>query len=381
MLKQKLRLEKLLTSYVDGTSFDTEEFWRRPRGYWQNEKNVIQEAKRIMKDLKVKNLPSFIELSRLGFRGLANAIQRYYGFTNFRMRLGEKSQRCEWGLWKDENYAVQQALDFMKKNKFNILPSGQVLCRYGRSDLSSVISKYHGGFYKFRAKLGEPKKIREMGVWKSLKYTKDQAREILQKHQLKKLPGGSQLNEMGYSSFVVSVNKYHGGLPRIRRLLGEKPEHSYGIMKNIEYCLKQARRLIQKEGLKRLPSRKGLAKLGYSSLSSAISLYHGGFFNFRKLLGEDPIVEARDSWKSLEFTLEKAKEFLEENLEYETLPGDWTLRSLGYNSLRQSIHKYHGGFNVFRKRFNRYVRLQPLSKKGEHLTSLLEDYVEGENEE
>ncbi|MDO8508094.1 MAG: hypothetical protein Q7S27_00250 [Nanoarchaeota archaeon] len=419
---------------------------KRPNGYWKKEKNAIQEAKKIMRKLKVRRLPSQTELNNLGFSYFVAAVSQHHGgFTDFRIKLGQKPKRNKYGLWKDENYTLTQARSFLEDHELNSLPSQQELGRYGRSDLSTAIALYHGGFRRFRAKLGQSQRQKEHGVWKSLKYTKDQAREILQKHQLKKLPGGSQLSEMGYSSFVVSVNKYHGGLPRIRRLLGEKSgRNAPGTWRNIKYCLQQARRLTRKHNLEKLPCHEDLTMLGYPSLAGAIEKYHGGYHVFRSLLGEEenrrktglledrdyviqqlkklmkehgigtipsayqlrkwghtslaaavhnhhggfnalreslgerPRKEADGAWKSLDFTLEKAKEFLQEHSVYGTLPGGWTLHRLGYNSLIRAIQKYHGGFNYFREKFNEYMGIKSQSRR-EHLTSLLEDYIGEEN--
>lgn len=77
-------------------------------------------------------------------------------------------------------------------------------------------------------------------------------------------------------------------------------------------------------------------------------------------------------WKDLEFTLEQAKKFLEENPEYSELPGMRTLLQKRYLSLGSSINKYHGGLPNFRQRLNEY-----LGRETEESTSLLERYIGG----
>ena len=54
--------------------------------------------------------------------------------------------------------------------------------------------------------------------------------------------------------------------------------------KSLENTIYEAKKLMKEQGVDTFPSQKELDKLGYSSLKTAISNYHGGFPNFRKTL-------------------------------------------------------------------------------------------------
>ena len=60
-----------------------------------------------------------------------------------------------------------------------------------------------------------------------------------------------------------------------------------GYWKNFEIVKKEVKKLMKKHGLKQMPSHTVLGELGYSSLSAAISKYHGGFRRLRKNMGQE----------------------------------------------------------------------------------------------
>ena len=78
-------------------------------------------------------------------------------------------------------------------------------------------------------------------------------------------------------------------------------------------------------------------------------------------------------WKSLEFVLEQAKIFLQENPQYQELPSGRILIEKKYHGLISSIIKYHGGITLFRQALNTHLKRTPTNEQ----PSLLEQYVGG----
>jgi len=129
---------------------------------------------------------------------------------------------------------------------------------------------------------------------------------------------------------------------------------------------------MEKHELDGLPTQRKLTELGYSSLSFAISNYHGGFPNFReKHFGEELLKKPSGYWESLETCLDTSKSLMKEH-GLDTLPSQKKFQELGYGSLSLAISKYHGGFPNFREIMNQELGIK---SKEEHLTELVEDYL------
>ena len=122
----------------------------------------------------------------------------------------------------------------------------------------------------------------------------------------------------------------------------------YNQWKDLDYALQQARKVIKRYGFENLPYSDKLVELGYSSLSHAIGRYHGGFLNFRRLLGQTDINKKSGTWKDLEYALDYARE-VKRKYRFEKLPHLKKLLELGHSSLSLAISKYHGGFPHFRE--------------------------------
>jgi len=259
------------------------------------------------------------------------------------------AKRKPLGFWEKEENVIAEARKFMEEHSFETIPSSNKLTELGYSSLSVAISKYYGGFHKFRNLLGEEQKIREKGIWESLDYTIQQAEEIMEKHGFETLPSSDKLNELGYSSLGIAIPKYHGGFHKFRELLGEEPIRRKGsIWKSLDYTIQQAQEFMKEHNLETFPTNNKISELGYSGLSTAISRYHGGFHKFRKLLGQKPKRTEHRKWKSLDYTLQQLRAMMQEH-NLETLPSQKKLHKLGYSGLSGAISTYHGGFHKFRK--------------------------------
>ena len=91
-----------------------------------------------------------------------------------------------------------------------------------------------------------------------------------------------------------------------------------------------------------------LKKLGCSYISYAITQYHGGFHNFRKILGEEQQRNESGLWKNLNYTIQQAQKFMEQN-NINTLPSHEKLLEMGRSDLGNAISKYHRGYRNFRE--------------------------------
>jgi len=253
------------------------------------------------------------------------------------------------GYWKKEENVVAEAKKLMEEHNFETLPTQKKLWKLGYSSLIAAILKYHGGLHQFRELLGGENKTRKSDTWKSLEYTIQQAKEIMEKYDLETFPGGDTLKKLGYSSLSCAISNYHGGFHEFRKTLGEQPKKlKDGTWDSLKYTIEQAKDLMEKHDFETLPTPNKLRELGYSSLSNSITRYHGGFHKFRKLLGQDQIVRKKGIWKSIDYTIQQAQEVMELH-GLEIFPNANELCNIGYSSLSNSITKHHGGFRKFRK--------------------------------
>ncbi len=191
------------------------------------------------------------------------------------------------------------------------------------------------------------------GYWKNLDNILNESKKIKGEYKLDHLPGRHKMYELGYSGLANAISDYPGGFRYIRQKLGEKQLRvEYRLLKDKKYVIKEVKKVMKKYKLILLPTGGEFNKLGYSSLSYAIGRYHGGFYEFRKLLGEEQKIVKRvknNSWKSLDFTVRYAKKLIKKH-KLKSLPSHRGLINLERDySLSWAIKEYHGGFHKFRK--------------------------------
>src|SRR3989344_5505816 len=133
-------------------------------GSWKNLEFTLKQAKESMKKENWEELPSSDVLSKYGYSYLVSAITKYHkGFHKFRKLLGQKQKISEPGLWIDLGYTIKEITKVMKKRRWAELPSSDILHKLGYNPLIYAISKYHGGFHKFRKLLGQEQKKIQSG--------------------------------------------------------------------------------------------------------------------------------------------------------------------------------------------------------------------------
>ena len=192
-------------------------------------------------------------------------------------------------------------------------------------------------------------------------------------------PTSKELQTEKLGSLAVAVSKAHGGMNGVRKKLGlEQGIKPRGYWQDINNVKNEFRQIIKyhPEFKGKIPSSTWLMKNGYSSLAVSIIKYHGGYISFRRFVrAEVPQIES-GQWRNLEYTLREIRKLMQEH-SFDTLPGSWTLRKLGYNSLAAAIQKYHGGYSSFREQFNFKLGISKETKK---LENLLENYAGGKDD-
>jgi len=272
------------------------------------------------------------------------------------------------GYWQDINNVVAEAKEVMNKYNMGELPSFKRLHSLRYSSLAGAI-QYHGGFHKFRRLLGHKQKRVENGLWKNQEYILSYIKKLKEENGWKELPGEDKLEKIGHTNLAIAINRYHGGFRKFRKLLGEKSIH--GIWKTLEHTLNKAMEIMKENDWSELPNGQKLIKVGQSGLTYAIIKYHGGFHKFRELLFQRQLIEKAGTWENLEFTLERAKQVIEEQ-GWSRLPGSNKIAKIGENGLVYAITRYHGGFPTFRSKLNQYLGRKT---EKEQLEGLLQKYT------
>lgn len=261
---------------------------RKPNRYWKSLDDALAEARKITKEHGFKTLPGKSKLLEFGYSALVSGIYKWHGgMHNFRKLLREEQKQREPNTWRDREFAIRYARAVIRKHKLKTLPTDDELRQLGYNSLAGAIPKYHEGYTEFRKALGEkPLKVKN-GSLKDKEYVIQKLHEIMEKYNLKEIPSDNKLKKLGYSSIGFAITEYHGGMHKIRKLLGQKQkERQKGIWKRLDYTLQQAKEMMEEHGFETLPGGYTLSKRGYSSLSSAIEKYHDGFPKFRQLLNK-----------------------------------------------------------------------------------------------
>lgn len=123
------------------------------------ESRSLSEARRLV---YCKNKPSKEELTDLIDQNVPlSTIAETYRVTNvtisnwaeeFNIRKKPKKTTKN-GSWKDENYAIEKALEIMQREGWIELPNQKVLQERNYTNLTNAMSRYYGGLLAFRDKV------------------------------------------------------------------------------------------------------------------------------------------------------------------------------------------------------------------------------------
>ena len=233
----------------------------KSKGYWPNPENIERETGEFMEKHEFDILPNRTKLAEMGESALGSAISKHYpgGFRALRKALGEERIIKSKGYWPNQENIERETREFMEKHEFDILPSENTLGEMGRLDLGNSISRhYPGGFRGLRAALGEERIMKPKGYWPNPENIEREARELIEEHNLERIPSLHKLGEMGRSDIGNAiVTHYPGGFGALRKALGEEK-----IPKNFN---KDLRKLYaqHKQLLEETKGKKRKGKLHY----------------------------------------------------------------------------------------------------------------------
>ncbi|MCP6719619.1 MAG: hypothetical protein KJI71_05385 [Patescibacteria group bacterium] len=322
----------------------------KSKGYWQDPCNVVLEAEFIKGEHGFDMLLGSQILRKLGYSNFVAAINNYHGgMRNFREITGEDQVIREKRVWKNLEFALEQARELKKKHNLDMLPSGRTLTSMGYSGLINAIGSYYGGMTKFRQLLGEEvRRVRSEDL-RNPKYVLKEAERVKEEHGFDYLPGVETLNRIGYFSLTNAINRHHGGIVKFRKLLGEtlqrKPNGYWNKWGN-------ARRELSRvmEEIRHFPNQKELQSRGLSSLAVAITRTYGGMNAVRKKLGESVTKRDNEHYRDWVVVEHKVELVLQDHPELDgKIPSAYWLQRNGYFGLVNGIKKHHGGFGRFRE--------------------------------
>jgi hypothetical protein len=276
-----------------------EQIVKHSAGHYSRWENVIADLQLLWKkhpELQDK-LPSQNWLCKHGYAGLAIAIQRKHrGFRAAREKLGqEQALKNPHGYYKDETRVVAACEDIWKQHPEldRRLPSQQWLQAHGYSTLALSIIRYHHGFRALREKLKLTQPYRYAHGTRNEFKDWNRLREELEKlcndhpefrHQL---PPIDWFHKNGYYLITVAIRKYHGGMVKVRKKLGQEIfRQEKGYWMDIENVVVEAQALMKKHDFTALPSEHMLRNLGYHMFVAAVHKYHGGVERVREIVNQ-----------------------------------------------------------------------------------------------
>jgi hypothetical protein len=333
---------------------------RNPQGYWNDFRNLRRELEEIIKELG--HFPEKKELEEKGRKYVMSGINKHGGINAVRKRLGYGQKMIR----LTRRATLRQARKLV--DELGFLPPERKLRGMGYQIFARAVYT-HFGFQELRKILGLEQFYSKKGQWQNKDYFLRQARKIMRKHNLRKLPKTNELREMGYSGFLAAAN-YYGGMNAVRRELGQ--DEILGRWKNRDYVLRQTRKFLKKHKLKKLPSSGKLDGMGYSSLAAGIQRYHG-FTVIRKVLGEKNHHVQRGQWKDTNVALEEAVRIMDQ-YKLDEFPSVTFLLQKGLISFYAGVQRYQGGIRVFRDVVEKY---RTGKSKPEQLEGVLEAYTGG----
>ncbi len=319
---------------------------RKLRGYWQNIDNVLKEVE-IWRSKNGGVFPNQKSLGKTGNSSLGYAvISHFKGFRALRELLGEKQKRLPNKHW--ENFeCVRDAIVEWQRTHDGEFPTKPALDLAGMSALGVAISRHHDGFNAVRQRLQQPQVRLPDGHWKDF----ENVRRVMEQYRIVhgKLPSGNDLENAGYSSVSDAISKYHDGVEAVRSRLGEQAlQQTAGYWKDFENVLVVIAKY--KNDYEKFPTHADLQRIGKSSVSMAITKYHGGFANVAQKMGEPNVhkILPKGYWQNIKNVYEALELWVSEH--HGKFPTQRELKSNRLSSISAACNDHHGGFPAVRKK-------------------------------
>ncbi|MEK6878123.1 MAG: hypothetical protein AABY22_00865 [Nanoarchaeota archaeon] len=242
-------------------------------------KDIESELNRIILTNKGK-FPTARDLRSMGREDLVGAIYRNYGgFVKIKKEMDyplyKKGPRAKF------NYQSKEEIElYIRKHHFK-----QSITMIAKNNLSLYRALHRENLVDYLISQGilvSRKKIRgkELLIF-------EEARSIMEKHELKELPSQRGITKLGYSKLANKISTLPGGYREFRRRFGEKQKRiPDGLWQDLDFTLERATEVMHKYNFDKFPGEYKLRKLGLYPLFTAINRYHGGFPRFREILNE-----------------------------------------------------------------------------------------------
>lgn len=318
---------------------------RKPRGYWKDEQNVLAEIAAWRAEHK-GTFPTQTLLSKSGNSMLAIAIHSFGGFRKLREKSGEPQVRQTDGHWRDFDL-VRSAIQNWQ-TEHGRYPGKADLEATGNAGLANAITRHHGGFLAVRRRLGESLDDRPYGYWKDF----DNVRTVIEAFRAEhgRFPSSSDMDRIpGASSLSNMIARHHGGMNAVRAQLGAKiVQEQKDHWRNFENVRSPLEAFHRANG--RLPTHGDLVSAGLTSVSSAISVYFGGYAAVRVRMGQTDVRPRypKGHWRDFENVASAILAWSSEN--EGRFPTSNELAGTGLSSLPEIMAKRYGGAAAVRER-------------------------------
>lgn len=213
-------------------------------------------------------------------------------------------------------------------------------------ELRQAIARFQrdGTAEAFRAVLHADSMPVSYGKWSDLDRVLSVLRDLIK--ELGRFPTQTELNDRGYAGLADAVYEKHGGMKKMRELLGVKGNRvEYGEWTDFAKVKPIFLRLVRELG--HFPTRDDIRKQGYGGMLGAVRKYHGGLGGIRKRLGI-PLEGTPDGfWKDFA-NVEPVLWKLAEKVGH--FPTTQDFEDHGYAGLLGAIQNHHGGLLGVRER-------------------------------
>jgi hypothetical protein len=275
--------------------------------------------------------------------------------------VSERKETKPCGYWKSWGNFEREMEEVIRRLAH--FPSQLELKKIGRHDLLRG-ARHHGSYKDLKEKFGFSEKNHSSGFWRDWSNVESELEGIIE--QIGHFPTQRELAERGMSSLSVSMNKYHGGVNKVRKKLGfsqiRTPDHHYKKWENVESELKES---IGEGG--EIPSPNELRRQGRRELVCGVYTYHGGFKKVREKLG---LEKSKLMYNDFYGDPDKIKDRLGSLIaELGRMPTTKELKKYS-SKFYTAICEHFGGVKAYKK-------LHLNNSNEDQLESLMDDYING----
>ena len=332
----------------------------KPAGYWRDWNHVEEGIRQV--EQEIGHFPSSVELTRLGHGGLIDNICNYHGgYLEVRKKMNQPATTKPDGYWKNwKNIRKELRNIWTQHPEINgVLPSTGWMQSKGY--VSFVGGIYSNGlkWEEARKKLGAAPRPASASTYKSLESIKTALQKIWKKHIKvnKQLPSNNWLREHGYDKLSLGITFYHEGFVALRKKLniesrGKQFIRERGTLRGFGELKREINRLYHErpELSNQLPSINWLNDNGYGDIVRAISKYHGGMQETRKILKQKSLRVEDGSWENKKFVADQVQKMFKDHPELDgQIPAFTWMENNGYAKLANSISEFHGGIRKYRE--------------------------------